>query len=245
METALVAAGAATAVLALIHLLLPTVRQRVSAAGEGIMASVGGGVAAAYVFLHLLPELARGNEEVAEVLGDPVEATAAAELLLFVVAFGGFVLLYGLDHAAERRASEAGVFWVHLGTYAAYNAVITYALPTRFAGDVALAVLFVIAMGLHLLLSDRALSKHYRERFRSVGRPVLIAALVVGFLLAWLFAPTRTSVVSGMLALLGGFVLYNVFRDELPGRDRLRFPAFALSAAGYAVVLFVVAIAET
>ena len=240
----LLAAGVATAVLALVHVLVPPLRRRVGHVAEGVVASIGGGVAAAYVFLHLLPELARGNQEVAEVLGDPVEASPAGDLLLFVVAFAGFLLLYGLDHVAESRSSEGGVFAVHLGAYAAYNAVITYALPTRFDGDVAYAVLFVVAMALHFVLSDRALSEHYSGRFARTGRPVLVAALVLGYLLAWLFAPTRTEVVSAMLALLGGFILYNVLRDELPGEKRVRFPAFAGSAGAYAALLLLVAVAE-
>jgi hypothetical protein len=238
-------AGLATLVLALVHVLVPPMRRRIGHVAEGVTASIGGGVAAAYVFLHLLPELARGNREVAEVLGDPVEATPAGELLLFVVALAGFLLLYGLDHVAAQRSSTGGVFGVHLGAYAAYNVLITYALPTRFDGDVALAVLFVVAMALHFVLSDRALSEHYTDRFARVGRPVLVAALVVGYLLAWLLAPTRTTVVSTMMALLAGFILYNVFRDELPGEKRLRFPAFAASAGAYAILLLVVAAAET
>jgi hypothetical protein len=240
----LLAAAAATVLLAVVHLLVPIMRRRLRDVTEGVIASVGGGVAAAYVFLHLLPELARGNEEVAALLGDPVEATAAAELLLFVVALAGFLLLYGLDHVAESQSSAGGVFAVHLGAFAAYNAVITYALPTRFAGNVAHAVLFVVAMALHLLLSDRALSQHYADRFARIGRPVLVGALASGYLLAWVFAPTRTAVVSALLALLGGFILYNVFRDELPGEKRVRFPAFAGSAAVYSALLLAVAMAD-
>jgi hypothetical protein len=126
---------------------------------------------------------------------------------------------------------------VHLGAYALYNAVITYALPTRFRTGAGPAVLFVVAMGVHFLLSDRALAEHYQERFRRVGRPVLVASLFAGYGLALLFAPTSAVVVSAMLALLGGFILYNVFNDELPGEGRLRYPVFLVSAGTYAAVL--------
>lgn len=239
-DAALLAAGAATGVLAVLHVLVPPVRRRIGAMAEGVVASIGGGIASAYVFVHLLPELARGNEEVAEVLGEHVEVTELGEVLLFLVAFAGFLLLYGLDHLAERSEGDRGVFAVHLGAFAAYNAVITYALPTRFRTGAGGAVLFVVAMAVHFVLSDRALAEHYGERFARTGRVVLVGALVLGYLLAWAVAPTSTTVVSTMLALLGGFILYNVFNDELPGDRRLRFPIFAGSAATYAVVLVAV-----
>lgn len=234
---ALVSAGGATALLALLHVLVPPLRRRIGSMAEGVVASIGGGIASAYVFVHLLPELARGNEEVAEVLGEHVEVTALGEVLLFLVAFAGFLLLYGLDHWAARSGGETGVFAVHLGVFATYNAVITYALPTRFRTGAVGAVLFVVAMAVHFVLSDRTLAEHYGPRFARIGRPVLVGALVAGYLLAWAFAPTSTTLVTMMLALLGGFVLYNVFADELPGDRRLRFPVFAGSATAYAAVL--------
>lgn len=238
-----VAAAVATAVLAAAHGVLPWLRGRLVGVGEGVVASIGGGVAAAYVFVHLLPEVAQGNREVAEVLGQHVEVSELEEVLLFLVAFAGFVALYGLDHLAERRRTEGAVFAVHLGTFALYNALITYALPTRFRTGLGSAVLFVVAMAVHFLLTDRSLAAHYGDRFARVGRPVLVAALVVGFVLAWAFAPTSATVVSVLLALLGGFVLYNVFSDELPGASRLRYPVFLTSATAYAGILVAVTVA--
>ena len=244
-DTALLAAGAATAFLAGVHAIVPTLRHRLGGVGEGVAASVGGGVAAAYVFLHLLPELARGNDEVAEALGDTAESSAITEILLFVVALAGFVLLYGLDHAAARAGPEEGaVFAVHLGVFALYNALITYTLPTWFGSGAAVATLFTVAMALHFMLSDRSLAEHYGTRFSRLGRPVLLAALFLGFVLAWIFAPTRTIVVNVLLAVLAGFVLFNVFSDELPSERHVRFPVFAAAVAGYAGLLIAVTAIE-
>ena len=236
-DAALVSAAGATALLALLHVLVPPLRRRIGSMAEGVVASIGGGIASAYVFVHLLPELARGNAEVAEVLGEHVRVTALGETLLFLVAFAGFLLLYGLDHWAERVDGDSGVFAVHVGAFAAYNVLITYALPTRFRADTLGALLFVVAMAVHFVLTDRALAEHYEERFARTGRIVLVTALVAGFALAWAFAPTSTTLITMMLALLAGFILYNVFADELPGDRRLRFPVFAGSATAYAAVL--------
>ncbi len=239
-DAALLSAALATAVLSLLHVLVPPLRRRIGSLADGVVASIGGGIAAAYVFVHLLPELARGHEEIAEVLGERPHVTELGEVLLFLVAFAGFLLLYGVDHWAGRSGGDGGVFAVHLGVFAAYNAVITYSLPTRFRAGAGPAVLFVVAMAVHFVLSDRALAEHYPERFARIGRVVLVGAIVGGYLLAWAFAPTSTTVVNVLLALLSGFVLYNVFADELPGGHSLRFPVFAGSAAAYAAVLVAV-----
>lgn len=238
-------AGGATVLLALVHAYVPRLRARLDGSAESAFAAIGGGVASAYVFIHLLPELARGNDELGEVFGDTSEVSAVAEVALFVVAFAGFLVLYGLDHVAARNGSDGGVFAVHLAVYAIYNGVITYSLPTQFDVDVPVTVLFVVAMAVHFVIADRGLAGKHRSRFATVGRPVLVGGLVAGYLLAWLFAPTQAIVVSVMLALLGGFVLYNVFSDELPDERRVRFPIFATSATVYAVLLLAVVALES
>lgn len=245
-SAALLSGVAATAVLVACHLAVPAFRRKVSPAREALVASIGGGVAVAYVFLHLLPEVARGNRAVAEVLGERVSTSAVSEVALFAVALAGFVLLYGLDHLATRRSEagteSAGVFAVHLGAFSLYNAMITYTLPIRFEdGRIGFAVLFVVAMALHFLLSDRALAEHHGDLFARVGRPVLAAALVVGIVASWLAAPTRTVVVSVVAAALAGFVLFNVVRDEIPGEQRVRFPAFLGAITTYGALMLALA----
>lgn len=237
-------AGGATVFLALVHVLVPRLRARVHGSGESALAAIGGGVSAAYVFIHLLPELARGNDVVGEALGDTSQISAVGEVALFAVAFAGFLVLYGLDHVAARGGSEGGVFSVHLAVFAVYNGVITYSLPTQFDADVPVAVLFVVAMAVHFVIADRSLARNRGHRFSRVGRPVLAGGLVGGYVLAWLFAPTRTIVVSVMLAVLGGFVLYNVLSDELPDERGVRFPIFAASATVYAGLLLSVVALE-
>ncbi len=60
--------------LAAVHLAAPAWNRR-PAASSRAAASFGGGIAVAYVFLHLLPELAAGNEEIGEALADEVTNT--------------------------------------------------------------------------------------------------------------------------------------------------------------------------
>lgn len=59
-------------------------------------------LAVAYVFLHLLPELAEGNQAVGEALDNAVPPTPLLELANFTVALLGFTVFYGLE--ARKRA---------------------------------------------------------------------------------------------------------------------------------------------
>lgn len=55
----------ATVVLAGLHLVAPRIR-RIPFMPEAATGSFGGGLAVAYIFLHLLPDIADGNEAVGE-----------------------------------------------------------------------------------------------------------------------------------------------------------------------------------
>jgi hypothetical protein len=94
-------------------------------------------------------------------------------------------------------------------------------------------VLFTIAMGLHFVLTDRGLKEHYPHRFRRGGRVLLAGALLVGWLLSALFAPSSTLLVALLTALLGGSILLNVFKEEIPSGRRSSFGWFLVGLVLY------------
>ncbi|MGY1608434.1 MULTISPECIES: hypothetical protein [unclassified Geodermatophilus] len=240
--------------LAGLHLAAPRIRW-LPLVPERATASFAGGLAVAYVFLHLLPEIAEGNEAVGEALGDVVTPTPLVDLGVFLVALGGFAAFYGLQRLADRRApapsrtpqgqplradEPAGVYWLHLGAFTVYNVLITYTMALRLRTGLAFALLFTVAMGLHFVLTDRSLEEHYPQRFARSGRLVLAAALVVGWLLDAFFAPTSALLVAVLTALLGGSILLNVFKEELPATGRSSYPWFLTGLVLYAALLTVV-----
>ncbi len=90
--------------LAALHLAAPHIR-RLPLVPEGSTASFAGGTAVAYVFLHLLPEVAAGNEAVGEALSDVLRPTPLLELGLFAVALVGLTVFYGLERLVQRSGS--------------------------------------------------------------------------------------------------------------------------------------------
>ncbi len=121
----------------------------------------------------------------------------------------------------EPGTGHQRVFWLHLGSFLVYNALITYTLPLNYRTNVPFAVLFTVAMGLHFVLSDRGLEEHYGKQFdRWPPRLLLAGALLLGWLLATLLAPTSSVTVSLLTAFLAGSILLNVFKEEIPSTRR-------------------------
>jgi hypothetical protein len=254
-------------VLAGLHHAAPRLR-KLPFVPERATGSFAGGLAVAYVFLHLLPEIAEGNESIGEALRDVVDPTPLLDLGIFVVALAGFAAFYGLQRLADRRApaaapaaarvpvavgggsraragtgapgsapEPAGVYWLHLGSFVVYNGLITYTMALRLRTGVAFAVLFAVAMGLHFVLTDRSLEEHYPRRFPRSGRLLLAVALLAGWLLDAVLAPTSTLLVALLTALLGGSILLNVFKEELPSTGRSSYPWFLVGLLLYGGLL--------
>ena len=235
------AALAITLGLAGLHPLGPTL-QRVRLVLERGFTSFGGGMAAAYVFLYLLPRLAEGNEAVGRVLEDRIELTPLTDLAVFVVALLGFLVFYALEWAARRSApgeAEAPrvVFGLQLLFFSLYSALITYTLPLKLRAGVAAAVLFAVAMGLHVIATDRVLQEHFPRSLTSARRWALAGGAVGGWLVAVLVPPTSTLLVNLLTALLGGAILLNVFVDELPPERHSSFAWFTAGLVAYAGLL--------
>jgi hypothetical protein len=116
--------------LSAVHLFAPRIRRRLPLTSQAVT-SFGGGVAATYVFLYLLPRLAEGNQAVAAVLGDKARSNPLAGLATSLVALLGFVTFYALErvtHRSQRGTAEPTrpVFLVQLAFFAAYSGLVTY-----------------------------------------------------------------------------------------------------------------------
>jgi hypothetical protein len=253
---AVVGALVLAVLLAGLHLAAPRLR-KLPLIPERATGSFAGGLAVAYVFLHLLPEIAEGNEAIGELLSDVIEPTPLVELGIFLVALAGFTIFYALERLADEHAetpevdrsrasaAPAAVYWLHVGSFMVYNALITYTMPLRLRTGVAFGILFAIAMGLHFVLTDRGLEEHYPRRFGMAGRLGLAAALLVGWAAAAVFAPTSALLVALLTALLGGSILLNVFKEEIPSNRESSLPWFLVGLGLYAGLLaLVTALAE-
>ncbi len=211
--------------------------------------SLGGGVSAAYVFVHLLPELAEHQAVVTE----EGRAVLSAEIGVFLVALTGLVAFYGLERYAKtraRRVREGGheadedhapdvrAFALHVGSFALYNVLIAYLLVNREEGDLRGLVLYASAMALHFVVNDRALDEHHGELYSRYGRWLLSGAVLLGWIVG-LIVKLPVEVVAYLFAFLAGGVVMNVMKEELPEERESRFSAFVFGAGLYAALILV------
>jgi hypothetical protein len=238
--TALLAAG-----LAAIHLYSGRMRF-LDVLPRSRWLSTAGCISVAYVFVHLLPDLAEEQETIREAAG---ESFNFLEYHVYLVALIGLAAFYGLERSAKtsrRRkrgagnedSTEAGVFWVHAASFTVYNALIGYLLLHREEPGVWSLILFAFAMGVHFVVNDYGLRRDHKGTYDRVGRWVLAAGILVGWVVG-LFFEVSEAAIAVLFGFLAGGVIMNVLKEELPEDRESRFWAFALGAAAYAVILLV------
>ena len=203
--------------------------------------SFAGGVAVAYVFLHVMPELSGHRENFAQelVLGDRV-----AEVWIYGVALAGLALFYGLERAVKlaRKSHpddrvEAGMLWLHLAAFGVYNVLIGYLLVRRDESGLASLLAYAAAMALHFVATDFGLRQDQKEAYDAIGRWLIAGAVLGGWALG-LVASLPQIAVGLLFAFVAGGVVLNVLKEELPDERESRFWPFALGAAGFAALLF-------
>lgn len=229
-------------VLALIHFFGGRLRF-LAGVPRSIWLSTAGGVSVAYVFLHLFPELSEGQEHVKEA----VKSLAFLEHHVYLMALLGLACFYGLERYVINNKQEAkqeagkddtsGLFWVHIGSFAVYNALIGYLLFQREEGPMETLILFSVAMALHFIVNDFGLQEHHHKKYTHIGRWVLVASIVIGWAVGYFFTEVTEAAVALVMAFIGGGVVLNVMKEELPEERKSRFWAFALGASLYATLL--------
>lgn len=207
--------------------------------------SFAGGVSVAYVFIHIFPEL----EEAQRALGEH-GAVAFVEHHAYLVALLGLATFYGLERLVKHHQSRGnentseskdktspGIFWLHIGSFALYNALIGYLLVYRENTPLEM-LFFFLAMGFHFLVNDHGLLQHHRSAYLNRGRWVLASAVIIGWGCG-LAVEVSEAATSTLFAFLSGGIVLNVLKEELPEERQSRFWPFAFGAAGYTALLLV------
>lgn len=216
--------------------------------------SAAGGISVAYVFVHLLPELADGQAAVeGEGGGEEGEAAARGPLLeflehhVYLVALVGLAVFYGVEKhslASRRRNQEQrgedrttdDAFWLSITSFAIYNAVIGYLLLRGDLEDITQLVLYALALGVHFVVNDFALAEHHRDAYRRFARWMLALAVLAGWLVG-IASDVSERVIALVIAFIAGGVILNVLKEELPGERLAQFWPFAAGALAYTALL--------
>jgi hypothetical protein len=213
--------------------------------------------------VHLLPELAAGQAEISRATG--TAAIHFAERHVYLLGLAGLAVFFGLDKLAKHsrrvaaQKSVAGrganptdtvlaeaaastspsIFWIHMGSFSLYNALIGYLLLHREATGLPSLAFFTIAMALHFFVTDFGLNEDHKARYGKTGRWVLFAAVLAGYIAGALTEIPRAGIAM-LVGFLAGGVILNVLKEEVPAERQSRFWAFGAGMAVYAFLLLAV-----
>lgn len=205
--------------------------------------SAAGGISVAYVFVHIFPELA----EVQQHMQESTSALTWLEHHTYLLSLVGLAAFYGLERAAKRSAqqkdggaasgeSPSRLFWLHISSFALYNALIGYLLVHREEATLHGLLIYAFTMTVHFLVNDFGLQQHHREAYRTQARWLLAAAPIGGWILGMVTTLGETAT-GALFGLLAGGVILNVLKEELPEERESRFVPFVLAAGAYATAL--------
>ncbi|MEX0761184.1 MAG: hypothetical protein WD208_06585 [Dehalococcoidia bacterium] len=245
-EAPLWASAIAALGLALVHVLAGNL-QSLQAVPRSQWLSAAGGVSVTYVFVHILPELGERQTHLEE-SGQLGFLSGFAASHIYIVALAGLAVFYGLEHMARssrrnRRqggpgegSPPAAAFWIHIGSFGMYNALIGYLLVHREQPGIESFIFFAVAMGLHFMVNDFGLRDHFQSLYHDWGRWALAAGALAGFIVGT-FTQVNDVVVAVLFGFLAGGIIVNVLKEELPDERRSRYRAFIAGAGVYAAVL--------
>lgn len=203
------------------------------------LTSFGGGMAAAYVFLHVMPELhgARHAFTEAAAMALPYQGKA-----IYYLALAGFLSFYGIRHFHTRQLSVSDGkpgrldFQVQIGGFAAYAWLMGYLLLRGLEAHHVAIGLYAVAMAFHCLAINRELSHEYGNDYRRSGRFILAGMALAGWAsAARLDLPA--SLIPLLLAFLSGAVIMNSLILELPTEKDGRFWPFMTGGLLYGLIL--------
>ena len=97
MNTLIFVSLLAVVVLAIVHLLAGSMRF-LEGTPRSVWLSMAGGISVAYVFVHLLPDLAEEQQAIRKAVG---ETFSFPEYHVYLVALIGLAVFYGLERAAK------------------------------------------------------------------------------------------------------------------------------------------------
>jgi hypothetical protein len=205
---------------------------------QGNLLSASAGISLAYVFVHMMPELAGARQTFVKWTSIP---TTFDGMVVYLLALVGFLVFFGLDRfskKARQAVAEGDIpdFNIKVIGFAAYVSLVAYLLVNNLENSVLASATYAVAMAVHFLTFDHGFREEPGDRYQKRGHLLLAAAAPVGWGLGVLFALPQ-DILALMLGFLSGGVIVNSMITELPTGDTGRLWPFLAGSIVYSLIL--------
>lgn len=208
--------------------------------GERSLLSFSAGMALAYVFVRVMPELNHAKDEFLKVTLIPHYFNGMIE---YVVAMLGFLFFYttdSLSKAARLAAAKDAPhpeFDLKMIGFTGYVCLISYLLVNNLERSALAAAAYAVAMGVHFLSFDQGFRRERGAGYARRGHLLLAGAALVG----WGLGVTIPMPPNGlMLGFLSGGVIVNTAILELPTSANGKMWPFIAGALVYSILLIII-----
>ena len=198
--------------------------------------SVGSGIAIAYVFLDILPKLSKHEPLVNRAVW---QVFPFFERHVYIMALLGFLLFFIVDRSDKILSHNTARFYFSLSSYALLNILIGYAVVDIDNPEVKPLVLFTVAISLHYFVVDYSLTENFGDKYNHVAKYILVLCLFAGWFTGLIYELPATAVAL-ISAFIGGGVIMNVTRHELPDDHPTSLPCFLGAALLYSLILLMI-----
>ncbi|HRE42139.1 MAG TPA: hypothetical protein PLG90_12495 [Ignavibacteria bacterium] len=206
--------------------------------------SFAGGISVAYVFVHIFPELATGQNYLKN-LNEPL--LSFFDYHIYLISLAGFMIFYGIEHYAytsrknndyhnQLDTTENHIYFIHTLLYFLFNFLIAYIIADENFSGTSQRLLFWFAMFTHLLIVDYNSFEYHRYLYNKYTRWVFSAAIISGWFVGVLFN-VHHAVMLIMFAFLSGGIILNIIREEIPEQRQSNYIGFLTGAIVYSIIL--------
>lgn len=186
--------------------------------------SFSGGVAVAYVFIHLIPEL----HKITDVAGNSL--TFSLTLFGTVTYFGAAKFVKESKRTPDSRLA----FITQMTTLVPYFFTVGYFLE-RLDTLTALAS-YTVAVGIHLVGFGYDQKEDHKERYTYSVVGTLALVLIAGTIASYFYKLDELTL-NLLLAFVVGGILLNSIKEEIPTINQSRFWAFAAGSISTGILL--------
>jgi hypothetical protein len=199
------------------------------------------GVAEAYIFIHVIPELEEHRKIVTETA---IGTLFDAEKRFYLWVLAGLIVFVGMTRLQfatnTLRSHQFSLrFWGEIAGYTSYSLLLGYLLLHREDKTILSLALFVVAMSLHLFVVDNELDEKFQIRYRKHGRILLASGLFAGWGLGAIDA-FPAPFTSRMFAFVIGGVVITAAREGCRPEGSGPFWWFVAGAALYSALLLLI-----